>query len=134
MHPPLLWVSPFLSHHEVLTLSKNVPKQLILSENQLLKQRIKKKRKPGPQCGVDSNGFLCITSAHQEIRKGSFNVIHVHCLIIVNILFPRFPTLDLKAFFFFNEYFSDASNEWSIFIVRIMMFQTEGPFTGNAFP
>ena len=28
-----LWVSPFHIHHEVLTLTKNVPKPLTLSEN-----------------------------------------------------------------------------------------------------
>ena len=47
MHPYaslLLYVSPFAIHYEVLTLRENVPKPLTLSENQLLKQRRKKKR------------------------------------------------------------------------------------------
>ena len=42
---PVLWVSPFPIYHEVLTLSKNVPMPLTLSENQLLKQRWKKKKR-----------------------------------------------------------------------------------------
>ena len=46
----LLWVLPFLIHHEVLTLSENVRKPLTLSENCLLKQR---RKKVGPQRGND---------------------------------------------------------------------------------
>ena len=45
-----LRVSPFPIHHEVLTLSTNIPKPFTSSENQLLKQR---RKKTGPQHGAD---------------------------------------------------------------------------------
>ena len=52
-HPfafPHCCISPLPIHYQVLTLSKNVPRLLTLSENQLFKQR---RKKTGQQCGVD---------------------------------------------------------------------------------
>ena len=47
---PLLWVSPFPIHFEVMTSSENVPMSFTSSENQILKQR---RKLTGLQCGAD---------------------------------------------------------------------------------